>query len=95
MARIEMLLWDGWGVQNNWVDFDNPTVPDTDAELLDEVAAVTVRADVSPGEVQAVAARDGLAVPRVVECADPMGGPPVDIDVSRQLGNGTEPIGVN
>lgn len=88
LAKTEMLLWDTWGVQKNWVDIEDPQVPEADRALLDKVCAVTGRApdELSPDEIKALAARDGLAVPKIVLTANPLGGPMPEVEVSRHLG---------
>jgi hypothetical protein len=54
-------------------------VPEADAAVLDEVCALTADPGVSPGDVAALAARDGLRVPATVTSFDPYGGPPREV----------------
>lgn len=83
LAKTEMLLWDEWGAQRLWEGGD---VGEQDRRLLDEICAFTVHADIEPAVVASLAARVQFRVPDIVVSADPMGGPPRQVDVRRTLG---------
>lgn len=80
LAKTEMLLWDGWGMQ---LGHGPGPVPEADAAVLDEVSARTADPGAALGDITALAQRAGLRVPPVVTRFDPYGGPPREVDVSR------------
>jgi hypothetical protein len=83
LTKTEMLLWDEWGMQ---LGQGAGPVPEADAEVLDEVCVLTADPAADPAALAALAARDGLRVPPVVNRYDPVSeGPPSPADVSAAL----------
>lgn len=66
LNKVELLLWDIWGLM------DAP--PDTAVSLLDDVAERTLAGD-SLTDLQRLYALPGLAVPPRVQCLSPARGP--------------------
>jgi hypothetical protein len=82
MGKIEMLLWDAWGMH---LSHGAEPVPEPDALILDEVSEVLLDTDIEPHVVEKLARRQEFAVPRVVTRFDPNGGPVRQVDVSKAL----------
>jgi hypothetical protein len=82
LAKTEMLLWDGWGMQ---LRHGPGPVPEADAAVLDEACAVTADPQAALGDIAALARLDGLRVPSTITRFDPYGGPPRQVDVSRAV----------
>ncbi|KAJ1542537.1 hypothetical protein HK405_009911, partial [Cladochytrium tenue] len=68
MAKKEMLQWDMWGMLLE--HGESNSVPEGNARLLDEVSDVLQNLDVEPEVVKELAARDGLAVTKVIMSHD-------------------------
>ncbi len=83
LAKAEMLLWDGWGME---LGHGPGPVPEADAAVLDEVSARTADPGAALDDITALAQRDGLRVPPTITRFDPYGGPPQQVDVSRAVG---------
>ncbi|KAH8899054.1 hypothetical protein GQ53DRAFT_363464 [Thozetella sp. PMI_491] len=83
LNKTEMILWDVWEMQ---MRHEGGPIPEADAEVLDRVSAATVDAGVTVDVLAELFAQEGLKVPKLVTSFDPLGGPPVEVDVSRTLG---------
>lgn len=83
LAKRELLLWEEWGARVDYTD----TLPAEDADVLDAVAAVTVRRDVRSEDLEMLLRREDVAVPETVMLFDPYAAtaPPKLVDVSRAL----------
>lgn len=83
LAKTELLLWEEWGARVDYTD----TLPAADIDVLDEVAAVTARQDVTSEAVEMLMRREDMAVPETVMLFDPYAAtaPPKPVDVSRAL----------
>ena len=82
LNKTEMLLWDAWGMQ---LDLAPGPVPQEDLAVLDEISTVTADPGTAHDVLAELGGRDGLRVTPVVTSFDPNGGPPVQVDVSRDL----------
>jgi len=82
LAKTEMLLWDGWGMQ---LGHGPGPIPQADAAVLDEICARTADPGAALGDIAALAQRDALRVPPAITRFDPYGGPPQQVDVSRAI----------
>ena len=82
LNKTEMLLWDGWGRQ---LGYGPGPLPEEDAAVLDEVCAATADPGTTPDVLAELGERDGLRVTPIVTSFDPNGGPPRQVDVSRDL----------
>lgn len=72
LNKMELLLWDGWGLMRK----DMETLDDDEYNLLDRVAVLTQAGNQAFIEMQATYREEtGLKVPRVVESYSPVGGP--------------------
>lgn len=78
LNKTEMLLWDAWGMQ---LGHGPGPLPEADAAVIDEICALTAGPAVSPDDVAALAARDGLRIPPAVTSFDPYGGPPREVSL--------------
>ena len=67
LNKMELLLWDIWGVMEQR--------DDADLALIDEAAAVTLTPDGHAGDARRLYARPGLRVPSRVRCLSPARGP--------------------
>ena len=83
LNKQEMLLWDSWGVLERF----GPAGPgDQVTDLLDSVAAITGANDSPLHEVQYIYERyPELQVPATVTSYDPMGGPPREVVLGREV----------
>lgn len=76
LTKIELLLWDAWGLA------DQPASA-RDLDLLDRLAKLTSSPDPALGELRELAAADPrLPVPRTVTSYDPLGGPARVVELS-------------
>lgn len=78
LSKLEMLVWDQWGILNE----DDPLL---DAEMLDQLASVTANPNCSVKELLKWSQRDGLRVPKAVTSYSPTQESPLTVDVSRVL----------
>jgi hypothetical protein len=72
LNKVEMLMWDGWGLAVR-------APGAAELELLDRVAALTASADPPLAELAALYAEPLLRVPETVTSFDPRGGPPREV----------------
>src|SRR5207244_2303822 len=63
LAKAEMLLWDGWGME---LGHGPGPVPEADAAVLDEVSARTADPGIAPDVITALAQREGLRIPPTI-----------------------------
>jgi hypothetical protein len=81
LNKTEMLLWDVWGMQ---LGYEHGQVPEEDVAVLDEISALTADPATAPDVLAELGQRDGVRVPAVVTRLDPNGGPPRQVELSRQ-----------
>jgi Transglutaminase-like superfamily len=78
LNKLEMLVWDQWGILNE----EGPLLH---AEMLDQLARVTADPNCSMEEVVEWSQREGLRVPPTVTSYSPTQESPLTVDVSRVL----------
>ena len=74
LNKVEMLLWDGWGLAARAPEGD-------DLALLDRIAALTSQPDPDRAELARLFDDPLLRVPDAVMSIDPLGGPPRVVDL--------------
>jgi hypothetical protein len=74
LNKVEMLLWDGWGLAGRAPGGD-------DLALLDRIAALTSQPDPDRAELARLFDEPQLRVPRTVVSHDPLGGPPRTVEL--------------
>jgi hypothetical protein len=72
LNKVEMLLWDGWGLAGRAPAGDH-------LALLDRIAAVTSQPDPDRAELARLFDEPELRVPGTVMSHDPLGGPPREV----------------
>jgi Transglutaminase-like superfamily len=78
LNKLEMLVWDQWGILNE----DDPR---QHGEMLDQLARVTANPNCSASEIASWSRKEGLRVPATVTSYSPTQDPPLTVDVSRAL----------
>jgi hypothetical protein len=76
LNKIEMLVWDQWGILNE----DDPL---RHAEILDQLAHVIADPNCSSAEISNWSQREGLQVPPTVTSYSPTQFSPLTVDISR------------
>jgi hypothetical protein len=72
LNKVELLLWDGWGLATRAPEGD-------DLALLDRIAALTSQPDPDRAELARLFDEPELRVPGRVTSVDPLGGPPREV----------------
>jgi hypothetical protein len=72
LNKVELLLWDGWGLATR-------APGDGDLALLDRIAALTSQPDPGRTELARLFDEPALRVPDRVTSIDPLGGPPREV----------------
>jgi hypothetical protein len=83
LTKTEMLLWDGWGIQEK---LRGGVVPESVADTLDEISSITSKTDMEPDVLRKLVAQDELRVPETVTVPGPNGGPMQEVDIRRVIG---------
>jgi hypothetical protein len=74
LNKVELLLWDGWGLAARAPEGD-------DLALLDQIAVLTSQPDPDRGELASLFDEPELRVPATVTSHDPLGGRPRTVEL--------------